>query len=134
MTLRNDTIQAGLIERLKSIAAITSLVTSDEIREDQWSGTEFQYPNIRVDLLNSLPSIEGCDYAEIDFFVRTYSEDASSLECDRIAGTVFQSVPRSFTSNGILFTGVRVVNLGGARRLSLREWQSNVHYRGIACG
>lgn len=134
MALRNDTIQAGLVEELKSIAAITSTVTADEIREDQWSGTEFQYPNLRIDLLNSLPSIEGCNYAEIDFFVRVYSEAASSLECDQIAGVVFQNVPRSFTKNGVFFSGVRVVSLGGAKRVSLREWQANVHYRGIACG
>lgn len=122
------------MEELKSYAAVTSLTTTDEIREDQWSGTEFQYPNIRVDILNSAPSIEGCNYAEVEFIVRVLTEDASSLNCDKIAGLVFQNLRRSFTRNSILFIGARVVDLGGARRVSEREWQANLDCRAFACG
>ena len=135
--LRNDTIQAGLIAELKSISAVTSLVTGSfgvEIRENQYEGTQFLYPNIRLDIINQVPSIEGCAYGVIDFIVRVYSEDASSQECDNIAGLVFQNLKRSFTRNGIFFSGVYCTSLGSAHRINLQTWEANVQYKGMAEG
>lgn len=130
--LGNDTIQEGIVTRLKAISAITTLV-GDEIRETEWQGTEFAYPGIRVDI-EQIPSIEGCDYGEIDFFVRVFTEDASSKNCSNIAGVVFLNLPRAFTSNGVLFTGVYCRRMGRPLRIGKRTWQSNMEYRGIVSG
>jgi len=60
--LRNDEIQTAIVAYLKTKTAITSLlITEDnptglvEIREDQWQGTEFDYPNIRVRMIGNSP-------------------------------------------------------------------------------
>ena len=135
--LRNDTIQEGIITELKSLSAITALVTNSlgdyEIRETEWRGTVFEYPNIRVEM-EQVPSIEGCGYGEIDFTIKVFSESSSSKECSNIAGIVFQTVPRSFTSNGILFTGVICRRLGKALPVGVRTWQVNVDYQAIVNG
>lgn len=133
--LRNDTIQAGLITKLKSLTAVTAEVTTSEIRESQYQGTEFIYPNVRLDLLPTIPSIEGCSYADISFYVRVFSEGASSQECDRIAGKVAQGLHSvSFTENDVYFSGVRVRSIGSALRVSNRVWQANVQVTAIVSG
>lgn len=136
--LSNDTIQAGLVTRLKTIEDIASLVsgtyTGAEIREMEWSGVEFSYPNIRVDLTGQTPSIEGCAYGEIDIFFRVHTEDASSQNCDAIAGAIFKNFPRSFTNNGVYFSGMVCTRLGGAFRTSQRVWQANVQYQAFVSG
>lgn len=133
--LRNDTIQAGLIEEFKSLSPVSTLLGgTTEIREDQWQGTQFVYPAIRVDIQNQIPSIEGCAYGWIDAIVKVFSEGTSSLECDKIAGTVFQNLRRSFTRNGIFFSGMNCISLGGAHRINEQTWQADVRIRGMAVG
>jgi hypothetical protein len=135
--LRNDTIQEGIIDKIKSISAITSLVTNSEgvieVRETDWQGTGFEYPNIRVDM-EQVPSLEGCAYGEIDFFIRVQSEDASSKEAMNISGLVFQNLPRSFISNGVYFSGVICRNIGRPFRIGQNTWQISNQYQAIVSG
>lgn len=133
--LRNDTIQAGLVEEFKSLTPVSTLLGgTTEIRESQWQGTQFSYPAIRVDVQTQVPSIEGCAYGWIDATVSVYSEKASSQECDTIAGTVFQNLRRSFTRNGVFFSGMRCSSLGGAYRINEQTWKADVRIRGMAVG
>ena len=56
MTLpSNNEVQAAIIARLKAQTTVTAEVLATEIREDQWQGTEFSYPNIRVKMLHNRP-------------------------------------------------------------------------------
>lgn len=129
--IRNDQIQAGLVSYLKSKTTITSLLDSvDEIREDQWQGTEFLYPNIRVRLIKNEPYQE-C-FHSFTCGIQVFSEEASSREADQICGTIATEFhPKSFTSNSLAFL-VNVTNVLPAVRSDTRTWRSEVLIRGVA--
>lgn len=134
--ITNDIIQAGIISKLKSISAIVALVGS-EIRESSWQGTDFVYPSIRVDLQPTSPSIEGCNFSEIDFWISVYSEKASSLESSQIQAVIVENMPRSFSYvsglNTYLFSGVIIPRngLGSPFRMNERTWTNQITYQGI---
>lgn len=140
--LRNDQIQAALVAYLKSKTAITNeLVTvdgtalgADEIREDQWQGSEFDYPNIRVRLIGNSPLDDACNHSRITFSCMAFSETASSLQADRIAGIINTSLhDNSFTANNITFT-CRLTNLIPAVRIDVRTWRSEALFQALASG
>ena len=65
----NDDIQAGLVAYLKAqtTTIVALLDSSGEIKEDQWQGTTFLYPAVRVDLGPQLPKAN-CDAADVTGF------------------------------------------------------------------
>lgn len=132
--LRDDQIQAGLISYLKSKAAITIQIPSaSEIHEDQWQGTEFEYPNIRVRMVSNRPGEIGCPQ-EIEVGFQVLSEEDSSQEADTIAGTIADILHgRGFNSNNIHYSLV-VSNLIPAFRVDLRTWRSECLMRGSVSG
>lgn len=87
----NNTVQAAIILFLKSKIAITSLLVDnagvahpDEIREVEWQGDTFAYPNIRVDLGTQTDAIEetNCNISNITFSILVFSELYSSKEAN----------------------------------------------------
>jgi hypothetical protein len=108
---RNDEIQSSIISYLKSVSAIYNLlITWDnasgttEIREDQWQGTEFDYPNIRVRMVDNKPITDNpdCSATLITVSIMSFSQDASSWEADKIAGIISTSVSgKTFTKLGV---------------------------------
>jgi len=65
--LRNDEIKKGLVSDAKTRSDITNEVDSSEIRESQWQGTDFAYPNIRIRVLNNRPlSGRNCNVSQIE--------------------------------------------------------------------
>ena len=92
MAISNNQIQAGLISKLKNSTALTtgSAVTANEVREDQWQGTQFNYPNVRVRLLSNTPveSVDSCRRTRFTVSFLVFSEDSSSLESGEIAGII----------------------------------------------
>ena len=135
--IRNDQIQQGIVSYLKANATITAqLTTSAEIREDQWQGRDFVYPNIRVRMISNLPQIDnrdGCDH-RVSMGIQAYSEDDSSQEADRIAGIIGNVLHgRSFSSNSLNFHSV-VTNLVPAVRSDIRTWRSEVLLQCIVSG
>jgi len=65
--LSNADIQAAIVAKLKASTQVTAKVSALEIREDQWQGTEFVYPNIRVRMISNRP-YESEDCTIIDFY------------------------------------------------------------------
>ena len=133
--IRDDQIQAGLVSYLKGRTAVTSLVTGTygvEIREDQWQGTKFTYPNVRVRLISNVPTDKtGCLH-EFTAGIQVFSEEASSMESDQIAGIIGNELHgNGFQSNNIAFT-IQVTNLIPAIRSDMRTWRSEVLIRGSA--
>ena len=124
--LRNDQIQAAWIDYLKSKADILAELTdNDEIREDEWAGTKFTYPNIRVRLISNTPE-EGrdCNLHSVTISTMAFSEEASSQQADRIAGIIMVTLHGTqFVSNGIAFS-VRTTDLVPAVRSDQRTWRS----------
>lgn len=133
MTLRNDQLQASLISILKSLTNITDEVTSDEIRENEWQGTQFTYPNIRIRLISNTPlSGETCGFRIIEVGFQVHSESSSSLESDRIAGIINDEMQgKARTANNITFS-LRLTNLMPAFRSDAQTWRSEVLMSGVA--
>jgi hypothetical protein len=134
--LSNNDIQAALLSYLKSKSTITSEVTNPdgiiEIREDQWQGTDFDYPCIRIRLISNVPQTSECDKTNISVSFLVFTEDASSQNSDKIAGIINTILhDKQFTSNGISFY-LRTTNLIPAIRSSTITWRSEILMNGTA--
>ena len=124
----NDEIQEALVDYAKSKSTILAKLTdTDEIREDQWAGREFSYPAVRVRMMSNTP--DECKQ-EIEFSLQAYSENSSSQQADDICGTINDEFhDKSFTQNGIKFTGVICSNLAPAIRQDKRTWRAESFFR-----
>jgi len=131
--LRNDQIQSALIAYAKSKSVITDeLIGSVEIRENQWQGTQFVYPNIRLMMRPTTVLDRGCSKYNISFSWLVFSEEASSLEVDRISGIISNELnDKSFTYQSIGFM-LWTTSLIPAIRQDRRKWRSEVLMNGIA--
>jgi len=136
---RNDEIQEAIIAYLKANSEITTLLTdgADEIREDQWQGSTFTYPNIRVRLSSTSSTNISCDAADINFSIYVFSEDASSWQADKIAGIIVNVLGgnqgKQFATGGLNFN-LRVSTVIPAIRSDKRTWRSEVILRGRVSG
>ena len=75
--ITNAEIQAAIVSWLKNRTLIVAeILDSDEIKEDQWQGTAFVYPAIRVRLISNKPEYkQGC-VQPITLGIQVYTEDA----------------------------------------------------------
>ena len=81
----DEQIQAAIITKMKSLAPYNN-VASTEIRELEWQGDTFSYPNIRVELeVNewAFDEQEKCRLQYVEFSVYCFSEQRSSKECSQ---------------------------------------------------
>ncbi len=84
-------IQADLVADIKTQASITALLASaSEVREDQYQGTVYAYPTVRVALIGQTPILgpEPCDLATLNLTVRVYTEGGSSRSNSVILGAI----------------------------------------------
>jgi hypothetical protein len=133
--IANDTIQAALISFLKSKVVITNLLVdnagvahSDEIREVDWQGDTFSYPNIRVDLGTQEDAISenNCEITNMTFSILVFSEMYSSKEANSMAGAIANIMnKKSITSGGVHFVRV-ICTLVPAIRRDERTWRSEI--------
>jgi hypothetical protein len=137
--ISNDTIQAALVAYLKLRTTLTNKLvacgsSASEIREDEWQGTNFVYPNVRVRMIDNSPMADSGCGQNISFSVMVFSEHASSLEAEEISGIIAKDFHgRSFSSNSIAFS-TTVTNLVPAIRSDIRTWRSEVLMTGIVSG
>jgi hypothetical protein len=134
--LRNDQIQAAIVSYLKGKSDVTSLLANgaEEIREDQWQGREFKYPNVRVRLIENEPEEPNCDLHRVIFSCLVFSEDASSQQADTIAGIINNTLHgKSFSSNSISFS-TRTTSLVPAIRSDERTWRAETILEARASG
>jgi len=146
---RNDEIQTSIITKLKAVTAITDELdaygsSATEIREDNWQGTEFEYPNIRVRMISNYPRGDTADCTACQFSVSimVFSESYSSLEADRIAGIISTSLNlKAFTANSLaivlrttnLIPATRIVTGAGINRsIDIRTWRAECLMQGEA--
>lgn len=132
--ISNSQIKAAWIARLKSNAAITALVNQDEIREDDWKGTYFSYPNIRVKLspLSPTNSTVDCRVFSSEVSILVFSEEKSSKQADDIASVVAGELwGHGFTSNGVKISSVHLSSVEPAvvPERDTNSWQSGVNLR-----
>lgn len=108
--IANNDAQETLVTYLKSQAILVAeLNSAGEIKENQWQGSSFLYPAIRVKLgIQTRPPNPNCSYSKLTFTILCWTEDMSSKNCDRISGIV----------NGILHNCGGFVN-GHVRYISV---------------
>jgi hypothetical protein len=131
--LRNDEIQAALLAYIRTKATILAEITTTEMKEDQWQGTTFTYPAIRIQLHPTIPSkSDPCSSHDVSVSFLVFTEDASSQKADKIAGIINQALHgRAFSSNNIAFT-LWTTNLIPAIRSDKTTWRSEVMMNGKA--
>ena len=136
MPATNNEIQAAILAKLQSEAEVLAeLSDTDEIREDQWQGTTFSYPAIRINLIFNRPiESTSCKGTQIRVGFEVYSEDASSQEADRISGIIQDALHDTPFSQAGLLIALRTNDLIPATRSNMRTWKSEVLMNGIVNG
>lgn len=126
--ISDEKIQADLMTKIKSLGSITT-GTSD-IREFEWQGDEFTYPNIRLDLEDNryeFSEQERCQLQTIEFSVYVYSEQRSSKQCSYIKGLVANAlIGLGFTGTYAKYTHIRLMENIPAIRVSERIFRSQL--------
>lgn len=120
--ISNADIQASWIAKLKATSAVTARISTVEIREDQWKGQTFTYPNIRVKLGPLMPTTpnNNCQIFRSEVSIRVYVEQKSSKTADEIAGIVAtQFWGHPFTNGAVKFTAI---NLTSVMPADTPEW------------
>jgi hypothetical protein len=137
--ITNNQIQEVVVARLRDntrpeiIALHAALATDEEIRENQFQGAEFAYPAIRVALtyLNPTENIPCRDDVFRSYFsIISYSEDASSLEADTIAGLVAEALDEAVIDEPTFRTGnISLGSVNAAIRIGPRLWRAETFFR-----
>lgn len=130
--ISNSQIQQAWITKLKATTTVTALVSSTEIREDLWKGTDFVYPNIRVKLGPLTPTANNpdCNTYRSTATIQVYIEQKSSKQADDIAGVVATAfVGKSFTVNGVKVYGITLESLipADTPESDVNSWMSSVN-------
>jgi hypothetical protein len=131
---RVDEVQTDLVSYLKTLTAVTAIVSADEIREESWKGTEFAYPNIRVGMRSLLPD-DACQKSEFTVSLLCYTENDSSRICNQIAGLLagyFINVSR--TISGTQYVGMKSSNVIPAIPAERNTWRAEVTIVGQVAG
>ena len=127
----DEQIQAAIISKLKSLAPYGG-VASTEIRELEWQGDVFTYPNIRVELETNeweFDEQEKCMLQYVEFSAYCFSEQRSSKECSQIKTAIINAIGGiGFTTNSTKFMRLRLVDNVPAVRQDERTWRSQVKF------
>lgn len=127
----DEVIQAAIIAKIKSLAPFGN-VQSGEVKELEWKGDAFSYPNIRVDLETNeyaFDEQERCMLQYVEFSVYIFSEQRSSKECSQIKTLVSNALIGLGFSNstyGVRFSRLRLVDNVPAVPESERVWRSQI--------
>lgn len=121
----ND-VKSGLVTKIKSLVSVTDLLASvDEVRESQWQGTSFEYPNVRISL-DTISPIAICNTSTGLAYLQVFSEDASSREANSISCELQDELHnKSFVSGPVRFNTI-VTGVVPAIRVDERTWRSEV--------
>lgn len=131
----DEVIQAGIIARLKTYPTPTGAFTnSSEIRELEWQGDEFVYPNIRLDLEDNrdyFDEQERCSLQYIEFSVYVFSESRSSKQASQIKSEIIDFLKgRGWTNltHNVKFSSPRLIENIPAIRVEERIWRSQARF------
>lgn len=131
--------QAALINQMKANPVIVSSLpptgtTGLEIREIDWFGENFQYPNIRVHVQNFDRENKDayCNNFDVVAVVYVFAEDNSSKKCNQIGTKVFQMFDRhgfNDSITGLVTPKIRATQKGATYYRDGGVWQSIVELR-----
>jgi hypothetical protein len=124
--IRNDQIRAAMIAYLKTKATILAYVSATEIRETDWQGTTFTYPNIRVRITRNTPTNKTGCIQDVGIGIQVFSEKDSSAQSEEIAGIIANELNDiQFVSNSIAFSTIVTNNLEVVRS-SITTWRNEI--------
>ena len=133
-------VKAAVISRLKGAIPVTSLLVdvngtprTEEIRELEWQGTKFAYPNIRVRVEQFNPRNINCTQVDCLVHIYVFGEKYSSLTIDEIASQcliLFHGNPFQ-AANSIKLTAISCEQVG-ADRLEDGVWLGVVKMKALA--
>lgn len=131
--ISNSDIKAAWVAKLKANAAIIALVSAQEIREFEWKGTDFVYPNIRVRLLNLTPTNTNANCQSFDSRVSIliFTELKSSKQADDVAAVVAEQFwGHTFSNSGVRFSGIILQSVSPAitPEEDTNSWRSAVEF------
>jgi hypothetical protein len=107
---------------------VAKLSASSAIKEDQWQGTHFVYPCIRVDVSFHTVNLVGCSLYKTQITINCYSEKGSSYEANDIADLVSQALDTDLVyNNTIKFNSISSYILP-AQRIDENTWLSKVSF------
>lgn len=133
--LRADLVAEALIDILQAQTTVTSLLPSGatEIRESQWQGRDFTYPNIRLRMIRNA-AVDQCNLVEITISWEVFSEQASSSEANKICGKIRHVLHgKCFTQNGLNVSLAEQETIPAIRR-DIRTWRGELIMRGRVSG
>ena len=128
----NEEVKSALLAHIKANILITAeLPSSEEVREVQYQGTTFAYPNVRIRIISNEPvGNTGCHH-RIQLGIQVNSEKLTSKEVEEISGIIGEELnDTSFSQDGVNFI-LRITNLVPALRVDERTWRSEVLMIGI---
>jgi hypothetical protein len=130
--------QTALVQWLKANASIVALVPATygvEVRELEWKGDKFLFPNIRVRVDSIVPEMSNCSKGMFNGRIWVFSEEHSSLECNTIGGVILEqlhgkSMNVVITSKTVKFLGITGTQLGADFNLETKLWVSIINLSG----
>lgn len=128
-----NAIQEAIVTYLKARPTISAVLNTVEIREDQWNGTAFTFPNVRVAMGVNVPMAEvNCEGNIFNVTIYVNSETSNSKQADDIAAIVATTLHRAAFSQGTLkFAGIIVMQLFPAVYNELKKvWTAQIQCRG----
>lgn len=124
----ND-IQAAFIYSLKADALITGTLGNYDIREDEWQGKEFVYPNLRVDVGDLIPQLtEPCDQIKVAVNIIVFTESDSSASANYLASLIADKYHRHNFKYGLRKYSTVSTRIGAAKRINERTWKAVVSF------
>ena len=127
--LPNNVIQAAVIARLKSFPSLIALVGTD-IKEDDWQGTDYTYPCLRVYLRQQVPILaDDCNLVQVNVSVYGLSDRKSSKEADALVGEVNNLLhTHPFSQSVVNVISIRSDGLIPSFRMDERTWRSEASF------
>lgn len=127
--IKVNTVQADFIAWLQTQISVTSLLPSaDEIREREWQGTDFTYPNIRIAVTINPNQ---CAPHDLEILVIVASEHKSSKQCNTIIGAIVDLIQeKSFSYGNSKFVGLKTQNISKADRGDTIIWEADIDVKG----
>lgn len=133
----NNIVQAAIVSETNLVPTLTGTVLPDGVTgvsELNWRGDEYHYPNVRIGLETQTDQTPDSDCTPVvqDWSVYVFSEKHSSFEANEIAGLIVVYFKgRNFTSNGVRFTRVQILENIPALQEDSNTWRAQVRCRSM---
>lgn len=123
--LDNLEVRKSIVSWLLANSTVTSTLNDiNEIREMDWQGEKFTYPNIRV---TSSVSPNECEFSDVDGTISFFSEEKSSRQSIKAQGIIAKQLhKKNFISEGVRMSAILITQLPDAVQVEEDIWKADV--------